>query len=212
MENLIKKIENELIGKIELKSINPKDPIVVSNIPIGWTLLGNGNYAAVLFHEDFPEYVVKIYAPGREGIKEESLVYKKIGDHPSYSKYYYYGSKFLIFKRLHGTTLYDCLKKGIKITPNVIEDIDNALKYAKKRDLNPHDVHFKNVMLDTNGRGIIVDISDFTKKQKCNLWKDSKKFYFKFYARLPFIIPLPEFILNTGRKTYRLYKKIKGKC
>lgn len=52
------------------------------------------------------------------------------------------------------------MKQGILITEQAIRDIDIALDYARSRGLHPHDVHAKNVMVN-DGRGLIVDVSDF---------------------------------------------------
>ncbi|MFZ5987183.1 MAG: serine/threonine protein kinase [Bacillota bacterium] len=210
MDNLIHLIENQLLKQVRLESIYKNDPIVVSNIPEGWHLLGNGNYAGVFYHEEFPQYAVKVYAKGREGIEEEKLVYKMIGKHESFSECYHYGSTYLILKRLKVTSLYDCMKKGIFIPEKIIEDISEAIEYARSRGLHPHDIHFKNVGIQ-DGKGIIIDVSDFLKTEDCTLWNDCKKFYFKAYKKLPFIVPIPDFSLNMGRKLYRLYKRLKRK-
>lgn len=218
MKDLIHKINSELLKEVELRSVNGSDPIVVKGIPEAWSLIGAGNYAAVFCHHDFPKHAVKIYADGRGGIEEEKLVYKELGKHESFSECYYYGSNYLVLKRLKGITLYDCLRKGIHIPEKVIEDIDDAIDYARSRGLHPHDIHFKNLMM-YEGRGIIVDVSDFLKDEYCPLWHDSKKFYYKVYRRIPFIVPIPELLLNKTRKIYRLYKsfrkvkkKYKYKC
>ena len=208
IENIINIVTEQLLPELNLQSINPYDPIVVENIPIPWMILGSGNYASVLCHPDFPEFAVKIYAKGKLGIKEEIEVYKKLGIHTAYSQCYYSCNNFLILKRLKGETLYNCLKKGIFIPPSVINDIDEALEYARHQGLNPHDVHVKNVMM-LNGKGIIVDVSDFYKNEPCYLWQDFKKTYFKIYLPMfsKFNIPISDFLLNTIRKGYRFYKK-----
>lgn len=212
MENitvLIEHINNDLLQHIGMKSIRNLEPIIVSNVPEPWILIGVGNYAAVLTHPDFQEYAVKIYAKGREGINEEIKVYSKIENHNSFSKCFYFAENYLILKRIKGKTLYECLKEGIQIPASVIEDIDEALKYARSVGLNPHDVHAKNVMM-LEGRGVVVDISDFNKFEECSLWKDFKKAYYKIYV--PFLYnlhpPIPEFYLNIIRKSYRLYRNI----
>ena len=210
LETLIGYINNDLLPEIKMKSISASDPIVVEEVPDPWILLGVGNYAAGLTHPDFPKYVVKIYAPGRPGIKDEIDVYSKIKTHPAYSECFYHAENYLILKRLNGKTLYKCINEGIPIPESVIEDIDEALNYAKDIGLNPHDVHAKNVMI-VEGRGVVVDISDFNKREKCVLWKHFKKAYYKIY--LPFIYkyhpPIPEFYLNLIRKGYRLVKRKK---
>ena len=58
---------------------------------------------------------VKVYAREGEGIEKESEVYRKIGNHPSYSKLIYKGENFIVLKRLKEITLYDAVHKGIKI-------------------------------------------------------------------------------------------------
>ncbi|MCX7746288.1 MAG: serine/threonine protein kinase [Clostridia bacterium] len=213
VRTFVYKVDNELLPNLNIQSVNSSDPIEVRSVPVPWKLLGAGNYAAGLQHPEFPEYVVKVYAPGRPGLHEEVTVYNKIGSHPAYSQCYHSGDNYLVLKFLNGVTFYECLKRGIRIPESVIEDIDNALQYAKNRGLYPHDVHAKNVMV-VEGRGVVVDISDFYKDEYCSLWKDVKKAYKKVYR--PFLyrfpIPIPEFLLNTVRKGYRLYKRIKRRA
>ncbi|MVX67075.1 serine/threonine protein kinase [Clostridium chromiireducens] len=204
---LIDYVENNLLPNIDMKSVRHFDPIVVNNVPESWKLLGVGNYAAVLVHIDFPQYAIKIYAEGRCGIEEEIKAYNKINDHPSFSRCFYSSEKYLILKRLEGKTLYNCINEGIHIPESVIKDIDEALEYSKSLGLNPNDVHAKNVMI-VKGRGIVADISDFTKIKKCSLWEDFKKAYYKIYIPLlqkkhP---PIPEFYLNMVRRSYRLFR------
>lgn len=210
VSTLIHYVENKLLSNIEMESVRSFDPIVVHNIPELWILLGVGNYAAGLTHVDFPEYVVKIYAPERPGIKEEVEVYRKIKSHPSYSECVYHTETYLILKRLKGKTLYSCINEGIQIPKSVINDIDEALEYARSIGLNPHDVHAKNVMM-VEDRGVVVDVSDFTKSKKCVLWEDFKKAYYKIYVPLfyKYHPPIPELYLNIIRKGYRLLQKIK---
>lgn len=212
VEKFVSIIHENLRPNITIKSIDSEEPVVVNHVPDCWSLLGCGNYAAVFTHESFQDYVVKIYAKGRPGLKEEIEVYKAIGDHSAYSGLIYYTEEYLILKRIRGITLYNCFKLGIKIPPKIIKDIDEALEYARKRGLYPHDVHVKNIMMMDN-HGVVVDISDFKHKEYCYLWDDFKKAYYKYY--LPFLykytIPIPESILNFIRKIYKIYKKLKKK-
>ncbi|WP_238885277.1 serine/threonine protein kinase [Clostridium sp. YIM B02551] len=206
---LVHNIDNKLLPNIDIKSLNPHDPIVVNALPEPWLLLGVGNYAAGIIHPDFSEYVVKIYAPGRPGIKEEVEVYNRINEHPSFSKCFYYTDNYLILKRLNGETLYNCINKGIQIPERIIKDIDYALVYAKNLGLSPHDVHAKNVMI-VDGKGVVVDVSDFLKLETCTHWADFKKAYYSiyipfFYKRHPAI---PNFCLNFIRKSYRSFNAL----
>ncbi|MBK1811166.1 serine/threonine protein kinase [Clostridium sp. YIM B02505] len=211
LNKIINLVENELLPLIDLKSIDIHDPVVVEHIPTGWDILGTGNYAAVLSNTDFPEYAIKVYADGRPGIEEEIEAYKRLGSHNSYSECFYYGKNFLILKRLNGITIYEAIVKGIQIPEKVIKDIDNALDYARSRNLHPHDVHFKNVMIK-DGHGIVVDISDFCKAEHCLIWEHSKKAYYNIYIPLLYKLhlPIPNLLLNFIRKCYQFYKKIMG--
>ncbi|MGH8001417.1 MAG: serine/threonine protein kinase, partial [Brasilonema sp.] len=158
---------------------------------------------------DYPDLVVKIYAPGRPGFFEEVEVYRRLGFHPAFSECLYASDGFLVLKRLHGVTLYDCMHLGLKIPQQVIRDIDQALDYARKRDLHPHDVHGRNVMM-YKGRGLVVDVSDFLHEETCSKWNDLKKAYYWLYR--PFLSPLrlrmPYFLLDIVRKSYRLLSRL----
>ncbi|MEM7793605.1 MAG: serine/threonine protein kinase [Cyanobacteria bacterium P01_C01_bin.118] len=202
-------IEHELRPQASLKSIRPHDPIEVQHIPAPWQLLGTGNYAAVFAHPDYPDLVVKIYAPGRPGFEHETEVYRRIGQHPAFSQCFYAQDNFLILKRLRGITLYNCLHQGRRISKQVILDIDQALDYARSQGLRPHDVHGKNVMMQ-EGRGLVVDISDFLREGSGSAWDDLKKFYYWVYR--PFLAPLririPLVLLDLSRGVYRLIRRL----
>ncbi|MBW4627730.1 MAG: serine/threonine protein kinase [Brasilonema octagenarum HA4186-MV1] len=204
MNRLIESVHQDLLPRFQIESVDPHDPVKVRHVPKPWQLLGAGNYAAVVYHPDYPEFVVKIYAPGRPGFSEEVEVYRRLGSHPAFSECLYANDGFLILKRLHGVTLYDCMQRGLRIPKQVIHDIDQALDYARKRGLHPHDVHGRNVMM-YKGRGLVVDISDFLHEEACSKWDDLKKGYYWLYR--PFLSPLgiriPYFVLDVVRRSYR---------
>lgn len=208
LEKLIALTEQSLLSDLELNSIDPGNPIHVNETPQGWKLLGAGNYAGVFVHHDHPDIAVKVYAPGREGWESECEVYRLIGNHPAFSVCYHAGEHkghyYLILKRLMGKTLYQCIIDGVSIPEIAIADIDQALDYARSRGLYPHDVHGKNVMIK-DGRGIVLDISDFLKEEPCTMWEDLKRAYNRIY--MPFLskkpVPVPEWVLNGVRKGYR---------
>lgn len=202
----------ELARLVKIESIKPHNPVVVSHIPQPWRLLGTGNYAAVFVRPEYPDVVVKIYASGRSGWAEEVQVYDKLGDRESFSQCFDAADNWLILKRLHGVTLYDCLHQGIKIPPKVIQDIDSALEYARSRGLTPHDVHGRNVMM-FEGKGLVVDVSDFLDSSPCWAWQDLKKAYNWFYKLLLswHSLPLPYVFLDGIRTVYRYYRFISRK-
>ncbi|NER81251.1 MAG: serine/threonine protein kinase [Leptolyngbya sp. SIO1D8] len=209
IQPLVEQIQQALLPNLYLESQNPNNPVVIYRIPSPWQCLGAGNYAAVFIHPDYPEQVVKVYAPGRPGIFDEREVYRRIGEHPAFSRCYYGGTDFLVLKRLHGMTLYDCLHRGIIIPPQVIQDIDEALDYARSRELFPHDVHGRNVMM-SEGRGLVVDISDFLHQAPCLAWQDLKWAYRWIYSPifLHLKLPVPYFMLDGVRAGYRLFRRL----
>ncbi|MHC1684130.1 MAG: serine/threonine protein kinase [Clostridiaceae bacterium] len=210
IDKFIDLVDKTLLPYLKILSVDPDDPIEVEYIPEPWKFVGCGNYAAVFYHPHYKDLVVKIYAEGKAGIEEEIKVYEKLGDHPSFSKCYFSNDKYLVLKKLKGLTLYQCLKEKVFIPKNVIKDIDNALEYARSVGLYPHDVHAKNVMMMDN-KGIVVDVSDFLKKEKCYAWDDFKKVYYKLYLKIFYKIYFPEILLNFIRKIYRIYRRLTGK-
>ncbi|GMK40791.1 serine/threonine protein kinase [Paenibacillus sp. CCS19] len=213
IQTIIEWTEQELLPQLTLHSEHPGEPIRVDRYPHGWKLLGAGNYAAVFVPSlhDMDHYAVKVYAPGREGWEEEVEVYRRIGDHPAYSCCYHaaeaQGLQYLVLRRLSGKTLYNCVLDGDHIPERAIEDIDEALDYARSRGLHPHDVHGKNVMV-SKGRGLVVDISDFLKEEPCMMWDDLKRAYTRIYK--PFLskrpVAIPEWVMNSVRRGYRFIR------
>ncbi len=159
---------------------------------------------------------MKIYAPGRPGFEEEVEVYNRLGKHPAFSQLFYAEDGFLVLKRLYGVTIWDCAQLGVPVPKQVIQDIDKALDYARSRNLFPHDIHARNVMMH-EGEGLVVDISDFLDEEYCSKWDNVKKAYYWIY--LPVIYPLklrvPVSLLDFVRKGYRfissLTKRVMGK-
>lgn len=210
MNQLIESIHQELLPTLKIESLDPHNPVVVHHVSTSWQLLGTGNYAAVFYHPNYPDLVVKIYAPGRLGWTEELEVYRRLGSHPAFSECFYAEEGLLLLKRLYGVTLYDCMHQGLKIPKQVIKDIDRALKYARGKGLYPHDVHGRNVMMSEERRGLVVDVSDFLHQEPCLAWEHLKKAYYWLY--LPFFswhrLRVPYFVLDIVRTSYRLFRRL----
>ena len=202
-------VVKQLVDTVKIESLNPHNPVQVAQVPQPWELIGTGNYAAVFNHPNYNDLVVKIYAPGRSGWAEEVKVYRCLGAHQAFSECIYAEANWLILKRLHGVTLYDCMHLGLAIPRQVIQDIDLALEYAKSKGLNPHDVHGRNVMM-SQGKGFVVDVSDFLDSSPCWTWKDLKKAYYWLYRPLFSWqrLPIPYWILDRIRSSYRFYRYI----
>lgn len=204
-------VESELLPQLAIESVDPDDPVVVRQIPEPWEVMGAGNYAAVFAHPNDRDRVVKVYAPGRPGLAEEVEVYRRLGSHQAYSQCFEAGENFLILQRLSGVTFYDCIARGIEIPKQAIADIDAALDYARECGLRPHDVHGRNVMVK-EGRGIVVDVSDFLHEEPDSMWEDLKAAYERFYPLWSALnLRVPYFLLDLLRASYRFYRRrIKG--
>jgi hypothetical protein len=212
MYSLIETIDQTLLPDLTIESCDPHDPIVVHYVSAPWQVLGAGNYAAVFIHPGYPDEVVKVYAPGRPGFEEEREVYDRLGVHPAFSQCIYAHNGVLVLKRLYGVTLYDCMHRGIRVPVQVIQDIDRALDHARDRGLHPHDVHGRNVMM-WEGRGYVVDVSDFLHEEACSAWTDLKRAYYWIYRPIlcPLRVRIPYSLLNAVRKTYRWLRSLRLK-
>jgi hypothetical protein len=126
---------------------------------------------------------------------------------------YYGGDNFLILKRLHGITLYDCLHYGYRIPPQAIRDINQALDYARSQGLFPHDVHGRNVMV-ADGAGYVVDVSDFLKRGDCYAWQDLCWAYRWIYRPIvgPLGLRIPYVVLDCLRASYRRSRQLIRRC
>ncbi|WP_235680238.1 serine/threonine protein kinase [Paenibacillus albicereus] len=206
------RIQGELLPGLDVVSVKSWEPVQVRRAPQGWKTLGCGNYAAVFAYPGDSRLAVKVYAPGRDGWEAERQVYRQLGEHPAYGRCYasgeHGGKRWLLLRRLHGKTLYDCLLQGVPIPEQAIRDVDAALDYAISRGLRPHDVHGKNVMVQ-DGRGIVIDVSDFLKQESCSMWGDLKRAYRYAYkpllGRKPF--PVPVWAMNRLRSAYRWVRR-----
>lgn len=209
LQSFVELVHQTLLPDLLLESITPHDPVVVRAVPLSWQVLGTGNYAAVLAHPDYPAWVVKIYAPGRPGLPAEREVYRRLGSHPGFSECFYATDTFLVLKRLRGITLYDCLHRGVKIPPRVIQEVDEALDYARSQGLHPHDVHGRNVMI-CEGHGVVADVSDFLKAETCTAWDDLKRAYRWVYRPILSRLPLrvPYVVLDGVRASYRFFRRL----
>lgn len=206
-------IDQEVIDlflrEVRIESQSPIDPVAVIHVPAPWEVVGTGNYAGVFAHPDYPDLVLKLYAPGRPGWEQEQKAYRMLGDTPWFPVCYQAAEGYLVIKRINGISLFDCVRYGIPIPPQVIEDVEEALAVARERGLFPHDVHGKNVLMH-HGRGYLIDVSDYLKNIPDRKWRDLRKAYYKLY--LPFLKDrgwkIPLWMMDGVRKGYRLYRKV----
>jgi hypothetical protein len=119
------------------------------------------------------------------------------------------GPGYLILRRLHGVTLYDAVHRGVRIPPRAIADVEHALAYARGRGLFPHDVHGRNVMVGGDGRGLVVDVSDFLAPERCTKWRDLTRAYRWLYRPVlaPLGVRVPYAVLDGARLVYRALRR-----
>ncbi|ASC71855.1 hypothetical protein XM38_028090 [Halomicronema hongdechloris C2206] len=61
-----------------------------------------------------------------------------------------------------------------------------------------------------NGRGLVVDVSDFLHEEACSAWRDLKRAYYWLY--LPVLsrvrLRVPYWMLDVVRVSYRLWRRL----
>lgn len=200
---MLKKIE-QLIKEVWIESKNPRDPVNVRRHPDNWRCVGVGNSAAVFQPKDHPNLTVKVYAAAYAKICSiEAEIYEQLGESTFFPRYYGRGKHFLILEYRPGRNIYDCLVQGIFIPEQVIFDVEAGIAYARSRGLNPSDIHVKNILV-YEGRGYLVDVSDYRKQGKCHRWESLKQAYYEHYLDLYFPgLTVPTWVLETIRKWYK---------
>lgn len=171
----------DVIKDIQVLSSKDNNPVIIKGFSKILKCVGIGTDAAVFHIEDDTKYVYKVFSKDRlEKMEMEKNVYELLGESAFFPVYYDRGSNFLILSYEKGITLYDCLLKGIHIPRQVIMDIEEARKYAKSKGLNPRDIHLKNILL-YEGRGKLLDVSEYLKEGNDLRWNYLKKGYEEYY-------------------------------
>lgn len=193
-----------LVRQVEVCSPNPRDPVDVRQHPANWRCVGLGNSAAVFQPKDRPDLAIKVYADRHVHVgAEEAGIYQQLGESPYFPRFYGRGPNFLLIEYKPGRNVYDCLLQGVHIPEQVILDVEEAITYAESRGLTPSDIHVKNVLVH-EGRGYLVDVSDYRNQERCQRWDALKKAYYEYYVDLyrPGLT-VPSWLLETIRKWYK---------
>jgi hypothetical protein len=113
--------------------------------------------------------------------------------------------RYLVLRRPQGVTLWDCLRRGLRIPLQAIQDTDAGLAHAVSRRLHGLDLHARNLMVH-RGRGLIVTISDLLDPAPCRAWQDLRRAQHQLYR--PRIAPpglrAPGPLLDGLREGYRV--------
>jgi hypothetical protein len=160
-----------------------------------------GTDAAVFQYIHNPTYAFKLFADDKKGkIQIEASVYEVLAGSSYFPKCYAANDRYLVLSFESGITLYDCLIQGIRIPSQVIQDVENAREYARKNNLNPRDIHLKNILLQ-NGRAKVIDVSEYINKGNDHRWEDLKKAHDEYYPLIEGKA-VPSLLLETIQRCY----------
>ncbi|WP_203361659.1 serine/threonine protein kinase [Bacillus sp. REN10] len=170
-----------LIEDLEVLANAKNNLVSIGPIPSQLTCIGKGTDAAVLIHNDFPQYAFKIYAYGKEEKRRNEVkAYEKLNNHFYFPTFYGSGKRFIAISYEQGINLHDCLIKGIEIPPSVIEQVDEAIAYARQAGLNPRDIHLKNIIMQEHTIKLI-DVSEYVLPGNDERWEHLKEGYRMYY-------------------------------
>lgn len=195
------KMADEALKNIEVKGHENNQPVTIIGFAAGLTCVGIGTDAAVFRFDKTPNYVFKVYSA--EALKKKDIekrVYERLKQCSYFPLLYGAGPNYIVLSFEQGVTLYDCLLQGIPIPEQVIQDVEEAREFIRSQGLNPRDIHLKNVILQ-NGRGKVIDVSEYIKEGNDNRWEHLVWAYKNFY---PFIsgVNVPLWILETIKLWY----------
>ncbi|WP_456277747.1 protein kinase family protein [Bacillus sp. AK128] len=166
-------------------------------------LIGEGR-SAVVFRIHHTNFALKVFFPSLIHIaKEEAEIYQKLQLSSYFPRLHGAGNNYIVIDYIEGTTLFDCLRLGVKVRPEHIKEIDDALRQAREFGLNPSDIHLKNIMVTNQGEIKLIDVARFRQVKNCSQWDDIKLAYFKFYQRSFFPKKIPLSFLNMISKVYK---------
>lgn len=190
------------LSKINVLSHPENLLVTIENDSGELKFVGRGTDAAVFQSVKNPQFAYKLYAKDEQNkAKIEAEVYKKLGDSPFFPTLYAAYDTHLVLSYEHGKTLYDCIIEGIHIPHQVIDDVENAIAYARNQGLNPRDIHLKNIFLQ-NGRAKIIDVSEYMRPGDDYRWSHLKKGYDEYYHLID-SNSVPLWLVTTIQKWYK---------
>ena len=157
-------------------------------------LIGKGRSAYVFkLTEEGREMALKVFFPEFKNIAaREAEIYKKLSDSNYYPDIYETGPSYILMEYIKGYTFYECLNKGILIDDDMICEVDRALNDARRKGLNPSDIHLRNLILTPSGTIKVIDVARFLQTKECRQWDDLKTAYQTIYKKSRFPQRLPK--------------------
>ncbi|WP_245797936.1 protein kinase family protein [Domibacillus mangrovi] len=153
--------------------------------------------SAVVYRIQGTNKALKVFYPDKVYIaKEEAEIYRLLSGLPNYPELHESGEMYIVIDWIDGKTLFQCLEEGIAISEELVQEADLALQAARKRGLNPSDVHLRNIMITREGRIALIDVARFRQTKDCVNWEDIKHAYTQFYTKPFFPKRMPKWLLN----------------
>ncbi|WP_257959251.1 protein kinase family protein [Bacillus sp. V3-13] len=168
--------------------------------------IGAGRSAFVFKIRSTDKVLKVFFPPFAEVAKEEAEVYKVLEETPFYPALYDSGDNYIVIDYVQGNTLFSCLEKGIPVTHEYIEKVDEALMLARKKGLNPSDIHLRNILITPEDGLKIIDVARFRQTKDCSQWDDLKNAFYKIYSNRIFPNKVPAALLNFIAFIYKKYE------
>ncbi|MCK1987903.1 serine/threonine protein kinase [Lysinibacillus fusiformis] len=189
------------LSKIKVFSNPNNEPVTICGEANDLKCIGIGTDAAVFQSLSVPAYAFKIYAKDKvHKVKVEATVYQVLEESPYFSTCFAAYNEYLVLSYEEGKTLFDCILQGIHIPKQVVNEVEEAREYVRKKGLNPRDIHLKNILLQ-NGRAKIIDVSEYTLQGNDHRWEHLKKGYEQYYHLIDGN-SVPFWLVETIRKWY----------
>lgn len=167
------------------------------------TLVGVGR-SAYVFKLPQTNKAMKVFFPKFIHLtKEESEIYKILQHISYYPTIYEVGPNYLVIDYIEGSTLFECLTKGIHLSNEIVKEIDKALQLARQEGLNPSDIHLRNILLTPDKKVKIIDVARFRQTKDCMKWRDLKYAFYHYYKKRYFPKKIPAFVLNSIAALYK---------
>ena len=186
-----------------VKILSKKNKSILLEYDSSLTLIGAGR-SAFVFKISQTNKAVKVFFPKYAHLaKEEAEIYERLQHIAYYPTLYETGSNYLVIDYIEGSTLFECLTKGVIISDEVVKEIDYAIQLARKEGLNPSDIHLRNLFLTLDKKVKIIDVVRFKQTKECIKWRDLKYAFYHYYIKRYFPKKIPAFILNIIAVLYK---------
>jgi hypothetical protein len=191
----------EALKDVEVVGHENNKPVSVIGFADDLRCIGIGTDAAVFYYPNTPNYAYKVYSDKSLKKKElEAGIYERLKGSRFFPQCYGAGPNYLVLSFEKGVTLYDCLLQGVRVPEQAIQDVEDSRKFVRSQGLNPRDIHLKNILLQ-EGRGKVLDVSEYIQEGNDNRWEHLVWSYKHFY---PLIcgVQVPIWILETITSWY----------